>query len=502
MDESPDPLSRFPDAGLVAAAIAGDQTAFAVLISRYFGMVHAVAFARLGQRETAEDLAQEVFLQAYLRLADLREPRHFSAWITRITRNLAANWARDEQRRSRLAQTVPIDESAMEIADPQTGGGREEMVRREENELVREAVFQLDPEAREIVLLRFMEEKGVAEIGRQLGVHRITVRRHLKKALAALRRELEPMLGDAAPAWRPSKRAVARATALVAGATALSASGKSALAAAAIDAGAGATFAATQSVAALPAAGLGGLAQSTWAAAWTWLAGGGAIVTTGKAAAILAICGGLVVGVMRTNALRSAEPGAATSSEAMDVGQSQVSAPPVISLPPGEAHDILEKAEGYAALLNVEKTGELTEQVLAKNSDPRVRAAAFWVRAMAYTRCDLEYRMDTCDEKRRESVGKIAELQPSFLNDELPTWEVALQFHVPAPDAPRVEELVSQARASLADEAASDPVAAFRLGRSFQQAAIFYRLKGDTGKSGPYADEACRYMGDAAKRRR
>ena len=80
------------DADLVAAAQAGSRPAFERLVERYFGMVYAIGYARLRQRETAEDLAQEVFLRVMLSLEQLKEPRWFAPWLGRIARNLALDW--------------------------------------------------------------------------------------------------------------------------------------------------------------------------------------------------------------------------------------------------------------------------------------------------------------------------------------------------------------------------------------------------------------------------
>lgn len=484
------------DIELVDAACNGNPAAFEILISRYFGMVHAIAFARLGQREAAEDLAQEAFLRAHLRLAELREPRYFSAWLTRITRNLAVNWIRDEQRRSRYVGLISLDEIEIEVPDPQAQQKHEDLARHEENTLVRGAIFRLDPETREVVLLHYSEGIPVIEIARRLGVHHITVRRHLHKALALLRRDLEFMLGETARGWASPKRATIRTTAIVAGVATLSSSAKSSLAAAmAGDAGGAAVTIATHGIAGLPGEGAIGLIQSSLIAAKAWLAGGATVMASGKAFAVLVVGAGLATGSVHYYASRPGEANGASSTQP----QAQVSMPPVLSLPPGPTRDLLEKAEGYAALLNVERVESLTEKVLAKATDPRVKAAAWWTRAMAYAQFDAGYETDKFEPKRVEAVRQVGLFHPAFLTAELPAWEVACQYAFPPLDAARVEELVSRARGSLAGKAGSEPAAAFRLGRTLQPASYFFLSKGDTAKSRQYTDEACRYLTDAAR---
>jgi RNA polymerase sigma-70 factor (ECF subfamily) len=82
------------DADLVRGARGGGVAAFEALTARHFPMVYALAYARLGAREAAEDLAQEVFLLAILHLGALADPARFAAWLGRIARN---EEARDHQ---------------------------------------------------------------------------------------------------------------------------------------------------------------------------------------------------------------------------------------------------------------------------------------------------------------------------------------------------------------------------------------------------------------------
>jgi RNA polymerase sigma factor (sigma-70 family) len=90
-----------PSDALVIAAQAGDRAAYAALIARYRETVFAYAFARLRDREEAEDVAQETFVRAYLGLGRLRRPETWEAWMVRIARNrlkevpnrLLARWA-------------------------------------------------------------------------------------------------------------------------------------------------------------------------------------------------------------------------------------------------------------------------------------------------------------------------------------------------------------------------------------------------------------------------
>src|SRR5262245_26263295 len=76
----------------VCATLAGDARCFDALVENYFGMIYAIGLAHLGDAALAQDLAQEVFLRAYLCLDQLKNPDWFPGWITRMARNLAIDW--------------------------------------------------------------------------------------------------------------------------------------------------------------------------------------------------------------------------------------------------------------------------------------------------------------------------------------------------------------------------------------------------------------------------
>jgi RNA polymerase sigma-70 factor (ECF subfamily) len=86
------------DPALVKAALAGNSAAFASLYDRYAGLVRAVCFESTGSIVDASDLAQDVFLHGYERLAELRNPAHFSSWIVGIARLSGKQWRRTRRR--------------------------------------------------------------------------------------------------------------------------------------------------------------------------------------------------------------------------------------------------------------------------------------------------------------------------------------------------------------------------------------------------------------------
>src|SRR5687768_13115205 len=77
------------DAELALVARRGEKAAFVEIVSRYQTMVCGIAFGILNDFAASEDVAQEAFLIAWRKLAEVREPEHLRAWLAQITRNAA-----------------------------------------------------------------------------------------------------------------------------------------------------------------------------------------------------------------------------------------------------------------------------------------------------------------------------------------------------------------------------------------------------------------------------
>jgi len=235
MPLAPAAIEQASDEMLVRAAREGQAAAFDALTSRYYGMVYAIAFSRLSDRDQAEDLAQEVFLRAYLLLGQLHAPAQFAAWLSRMARNLAIDWIRRGERASRLMPQVPIDDSHAQIPDRQTPSARDQAAGAEEDSALKRALARLAPEHREIVLLHYMEGMSTREIGERLGMHQSTVSRQMNRALQGLHGLLEPVLREGTERMRARPAAQARALGVTAGVAALPLALKAKLAAGAAE---------------------------------------------------------------------------------------------------------------------------------------------------------------------------------------------------------------------------------------------------------------------------
>lgn len=286
--------SSLSDAELVSAARQGRSGAFDALVERYFGLVYVVAYSRLAAREPAEDLAQEVFLKAFLHLDKLQSPTGFVGWIRSMARNLAIDWIRKGRASSELVSMVEAETKVDRLPDLRAQGAREAMEAQETRQMVHAAIHRLPPDLRELVFLHYLGELSKSEVARQLGLHPATVGRKLKRALRELRDILEPVVRDSVRESGPRPGVMPRTLALVAAAAALSPAAKAAVVTAA---GSGLSLSSATGAAGASAASAGSASVGT--------ASGGAVAagTAGKLTAwlhslptILSV-GGQVMGI-------------------------------------------------------------------------------------------------------------------------------------------------------------------------------------------------------------
>ena len=160
-------------ARLVRSAQSGDGDAFAQLYQRFARMVHGVVLARIARTEV-DDVVQDVFMAAYQRLGELREPAAFGGWLAAIARNRAADHGR------RLEPVHPVAEAAT----------RPRAHDRVEALAVLEAIRSLPEAYSETLVLRLVEGMTGAEIAERTGLTPGSVRVNLHRGMKLLREKL------------------------------------------------------------------------------------------------------------------------------------------------------------------------------------------------------------------------------------------------------------------------------------------------------------------------
>jgi RNA polymerase sigma-70 factor (ECF subfamily) len=176
---------------LVEQARGGDRAAFETLYARFEASVYRLCYRLLGSDDAAADAAQQVWVNAYERLGNLRHPEAFAAWLRRTVVNVCRRqrtrgaWWRPW---SDLGREDAVGDELRDEAPP----APEALARDELSARVQEALGKLSAAHREVVVLHHLEGLPVAEIAETLGVATGTVKSRLGRAREHLERLLAP----------------------------------------------------------------------------------------------------------------------------------------------------------------------------------------------------------------------------------------------------------------------------------------------------------------------
>ncbi len=171
------PLRGRREAALVREAQRGSSDALEELFRRHWRRAHRAAYLVIGDPSAAEDIAQESFLAAVRALDRFDRRRPFGPWLHRITVNRAIDYARARALRAESA-LAGSEEGEAPVPDAIS-------------DQLLDALRELGPEHRAVVVLRYVLEYSPGEIGEILGLPRGTVNSRLRRGLDRLRPALE-----------------------------------------------------------------------------------------------------------------------------------------------------------------------------------------------------------------------------------------------------------------------------------------------------------------------
>lgn len=188
------------DQDLVTSALAGDRTAFNLLMARYQAIAMRMALRLVANREIAEDILQEAWLQAYLSLGNLKEYGSFRSWLIGIVINLCKNYLRKEKQERRLQIPLETDWFPVEqIADTFGHNPLDITLERELHQRVLAVVEELSPSYRDAIFLHYYNSLSVAEISAITGVSIEAVKVRLYRARLQIRNQVTLELADLIP---------------------------------------------------------------------------------------------------------------------------------------------------------------------------------------------------------------------------------------------------------------------------------------------------------------
>jgi RNA polymerase sigma-70 factor, ECF subfamily len=186
---------------LIERVKVGDHEAFDALFQRYFSTVSRQAVRLTGNREEAEEVVQEVFLTVYEKAKTFRGASAFSTWLYRVT----ANAALSRLRRRKKGEELPLDDYLPSFREDGHHQVRpvvdwsneleERLASAERQRLIQQALDQLSPVDKAVVVLSDLEGLSDREIGSALGLSELAVKARLHRSRLFLRGKLAATLG-------------------------------------------------------------------------------------------------------------------------------------------------------------------------------------------------------------------------------------------------------------------------------------------------------------------
>ena len=171
--------SSSPDGILIAAALAGEESAFALLVARYQAALHTAAISRLGRRELAEEAVQDAFLCAHRWLNTYDSRFSFRTWLWTILLNQCSRQAKREAKHSAPDFKQPERHCSQELPIDQ-------LLNRETNAVLAELLARLPEAQADALRLRFFGGLTFPEIAAAMTCSEAGAKNRVKSGLLKL----------------------------------------------------------------------------------------------------------------------------------------------------------------------------------------------------------------------------------------------------------------------------------------------------------------------------
>lgn len=187
------------DAELVRQCTRGSREAFDALVEKYYKKIYNLAYRFVGDPEEANDLAQEIFAAAYQNLKKFRGDAKFSTWLFQIASNRGKNRFKYLKRRGYFVNKGKGEsefdkESGVRDIPDYSQNPETVLASRQMQKIVQDAIDELEPDHKEIVILRDIEGFSYDEIARMLNLPEGTTKSRLHRARMVVKEKLKKVL--------------------------------------------------------------------------------------------------------------------------------------------------------------------------------------------------------------------------------------------------------------------------------------------------------------------
>lgn len=184
------------DESLVAAARDGDRAALEELLSRHQSRIYRYGMKMCGDPEDAQDVLQETLIALSKNIGGFRGDAALSTWLYTVARSFCLKKRRKSRYAPKYMQSIESEghEVAQLSSDAPTPD--DALSGREVEEALERAISDLDPEQREVLVLRDMEGLTAPEVSSVLGISVPAVKSRLHRARLAVRDQVKSLIGD------------------------------------------------------------------------------------------------------------------------------------------------------------------------------------------------------------------------------------------------------------------------------------------------------------------
>ena len=184
---------------MIARILQGRRDDYAILVEKYKKPIFNLIYWLTGNRQDADDLAQETFLRAYVKLHRFDRQQRFFPWLYAICLNLTRSHLRKQK-----APSTPIgmsdvgkrEESPVSFSENNTEGN---IIAQERLSSLRASLLQMNTEDREVIVLRYFDERSLEDIAEIAGITLSAAKMRLYRGLEKLKAILGKQEGYLSP---------------------------------------------------------------------------------------------------------------------------------------------------------------------------------------------------------------------------------------------------------------------------------------------------------------
>jgi RNA polymerase sigma-70 factor (ECF subfamily) len=174
-----------PNEKLVTLAQAGDANAFGELVGRFERMVYAVCWQRLRDHAEAQEVSQDVFIKAFEKIEQLKEPAAFAGWLRSIAIRQSIN------RSTRRPPTIAVEPQSIDRADIRHSAPLESLLASERSAQLHQGLRRLAKLDRSTLVAFYLRGQSLLEMSDEFAAPVGTIKRRLHVARKRLAKELE-----------------------------------------------------------------------------------------------------------------------------------------------------------------------------------------------------------------------------------------------------------------------------------------------------------------------